>query len=245
MPPFKELVWIFSAVIAHLIILSLISWLIAVIFKVKGRAFSYLLLTIVICNSGNYPVPINFFAYGETGMTYALLVMIANIFITTTVGVWLASSNGKFLEGLKSILSLPLIYALLLPFALKFLGWHIPDCLMKAIHLLGQAAIPMDLIVLGSILAMSMSNLIDYRSFVSIAVRLLISPLLGILIVLALGITGQMQKSLIITFGMPTAVYTSILATQFDGDKEFAAGAVLLSTICSLLTVPLILWLLG
>ena len=84
----------------------------------------------------------------------------------------------------------------------------------------------------------------------AILLRLVISPALAVLLVMAFGFSRDVSASLILAAAAPTAVNTALLAHEFGGDVSFATSAVYYSTLISLITTPALvyvlkLWLAG
>ena len=75
--------------------------------------------------------------------------------------------------------------------------------------------------------------------------RLLVSPLIAFGLVLLLGLTGVTRQVAIIEAAMPSAVISSVLATEFGADSDFVTGVVLLTTLASILTLSVLLLLVG
>ena len=114
---------------------------------------------------------------------------------------------------------------------------------MKAVHLLGQAAVPVFLIVLGIQLAQTLQNGPRALHLPALAIvtvgRLALAPALTLLFCWGLGLGGLAGKVSVLQSAMPTAVMTTVLATEFETDSPFATLAVLVTTLASLLTVTL------
>ena len=74
------------------------------------------------------------------------------------------------------------------------------------------------------------------------ALSLLVGPLVGIGLTLALGLTGLARQVAIVGASMPAAVITTVLALEFDLDPSFATGAVFVSTILSPFTLVVLIF---
>jgi malate permease and related proteins len=74
--------------------------------------------------------------------------------------------------------------------------------------------------------------------------RLVISPALAVLLVMAFGFSREVSASLILAAAAPTAVNTALLAHEFGGDVSFATSAVYYSTLISLITTPALVYVL-
>jgi hypothetical protein len=72
--------------------------------------------------------------------------------------------------------------------------------------------------------------------------RLVGGAVVGLLFATLLGLQGVTRQVAIVEAAMPTAVMASVLATEFDGDAELVSSVVLISTLLSLITLPILLY---
>ena len=75
--------------------------------------------------------------------------------------------------------------------------------------------------------------------------RLLVAPLLAIGLSRIFGLTGPAYQATVLEAGMPTAVLTTVLATEFDCLPSFVTTVVFVTTILSPLTLTPLLYILG
>lgn len=80
---------------------------------------------------------------------------------------------------------------------------------------------------------------------VASGVKLIIAPLIAIVIMALLGIDGLARQVGIVQLAMPVAVLTSALASEFDGDAEFVAGVILITTLGSIISLSVLVILIG
>jgi predicted permease len=118
------------------------------------------------------------------------------------------------------------------------------ELVMRVTKLLGDAAIPLMLIVLGiQISRTSLQRQGGIMLGVSLT-RLVGGAVVGSLFALLLGLQGVTRRVAVVEAAMPTAVMTSVLATEFEGDSQLVSSIILLSTLLSLLTLPILLYIL-
>jgi predicted permease len=109
-----------------------------------------IVITSVFMNSGFYGIPVCMLAFGEWGMIYATIFMVASSIIQSTAGIFLASMGRQSTrDAFVSIFKVPIIWAIILARLLVYLRALPPAPLMKMINLLGESAIPLGLILLG------------------------------------------------------------------------------------------------
>lgn len=188
-------------------------------------------------NTGNMGLPLSLFAFGETGLAFAIIIFTLTAALQFTLGVALAS--GSF--SLRRLASMPLIYALLASVVVIATGWQVPDWIGNTVQLLAGLTIPMMLLALGVSLARLRVTSVPRAALLSM-VRLVGGIAIGVGVADALGLTGAARGVLIIQAAMPVAVYNYLFAQFFGRDPEQVAGMVILSTIASFLTLPLLLW---
>jgi predicted permease len=214
--------------------------------RLKGPTLSAFLLSILLVNAGNLGLPIVLFSFGEEGLARGTAFFAVSSAISASLGVYLAvrgCSPGTL--AIRRLASVPLVYAAILGLALNLAHFTVPEPLSKAIHLLGQASVPVMLVTLGIQLAQTSHG--RWRGIhrpalaTAIAARLLIAPALALLAAVVLGLSGLTRNVVIIQSAMPTAVMTTIIAAEFECDNSFVTIAVLATTIISVLTLTLLL----
>ena len=104
----------------------------------------------VFVNSGFYGIPVCMLAFGQWGLVYGTIYMVASSITQSTIGVFLASAGrqgGR--QAFAAIFKVPLIYAIVAARVLAHYDALPSEPFMKMINLLGQSAIPLGLILLG------------------------------------------------------------------------------------------------
>ena len=210
----------------------------------KGQDRSAFLLSTMFMNAANYGLPVALFAFGEAGLERAILFFAPQSLMAGTLAIYVASS-GKLgvKQGLITVLRLPIFYAVVAALVLNPFKVSLPGLVEIPLDILADAAIPTMVIVLGIQLARASWKEDLVPAGAASAVRLLLSPLLALGVTLLLGIDGVTQQTVVVLAGMPTAVYVTILATEFDARPQRVTSAVALSTAVSLVTSTALIWL--
>ncbi len=197
-------------------------------------------------NAGNFGMSVNFFAFGEPGLAQASIFFVLSGIMIYTVGVLIASLGSYPLpKALTGLLKIPMIYALVLAFLFLRLDWVMPLPFQRTIDLLSQAAIPAMLILLGLQLERMRWGGNLRALALTVSTRLVLSPILAVAISLMLGLEGPARQAGILEAAMPTAVMTTVLATEYDVEPSFVTAAVFVSTVLSPLTITPLLAFLG
>jgi predicted permease len=207
------------------------------------------LTAILVINAGNYGLSINLFAFGEPGLARASLYFTVNALVGMTLGVYLAA-RGRVSPrlALRRVLGVPLAYAAVLGLVLNLGNLAPPEPLQRAIHLLGQASVPTMLLVLGAKLVEAhhhRQQTLHLPALGAVTVmRLLLAPAVAWAAATVIGLQGLTLDVVVLQSAMPTAVVSTILATEFETEPPFAALCVLVTTLLSLFTITLLLnWL--
>ncbi|GAA0663095.1 AEC family transporter [Natronoarchaeum mannanilyticum] len=199
-------------------------------------------------NTGNYGIPLADFAFGATGRSTAVLVTALQGVMLYTVGIYIAARGGKEspLADMRRVFGVPLVYAVVVALAARWLGVVPPadSTLMQTLELLGNASIPVMLLILGLQLS-DVDGDGDVRPIgTASAMRLLVAPLLAIAAVLAVGVgDATVSRVLVVLLATPTGVTTIILVGAFSQDieglsaEEFISATVFLTTVASIATV--------
>lgn len=223
-----------------------LAWTLGKLFKLERRMLAAVMLTSMLMNAGNYGLPVTQFAFGETALAYAALIFVVMSMLGNSVGVVIASSGGASIkDSLLGLLRLPATYALLFGIIFVQFKWDLPMPLDRAVSLLGDAASPAMLILLGMQLTNVRWNGLTRALSLAAGMRLVISPLLALGLAYAFGLSGPLYQASVLQSAMPSAVMTTMLATEFDTEPTFVTTVVTVTTLLSPLTVTPILAILG
>jgi predicted permease len=147
-------------------------------------------------------------------------------------------------QAILGIAKVPAVYGVAAAVFVLAGGIAVPITLMRPIDLLGDAAIPLMVLVLGMQLERATVPERPLCVGAAVGLSLLAAPLVAIGLAAVLGLTGTARQAGVVLASMPVAVITTILAVEFDVAPAFVTNAVFLSTLLSPLTLtPLIAFL--
>jgi len=226
---------LFGGILIIFAIVGLLIRLYFFIFQFSSRGFT---LPCLFMNAGNMGFPLALFAFGEAGMQRATLMFVMLTFLQYSLGIYILNGRGNWTE----IFRLPLIYAAIMGISVNLAQLRIPELLLQPITMLGQATIPIMLISLGYRLhdveslqwghALGGALLRIFGGFAAanIAVNLIVAA-------------GVNRQVLLLYGALPAAVVTFVLAEKYRQDPGLAASIVVISTFASILTIPIVFWL--
>lgn len=234
---------IFTA--ATILLLGLAALLFGRLIGLNRQMLAGVVIVNMFANGGNYGLPLTTFAFGQTALAQAVVYYVVSTMLVYSLGIVVASSGRAGLrQTVAGVFKVPVIYALALATLLRLTGLELPDMLLRAVTLLSGAALPVMLVVLG--LQLAQVRRPDNLKVVLTAsiFQLLSGPAIGLLVALAVGLSGAARQAGVLEASMPTAVITTILAVEYDIDPVFVTGTVLVTTLLSPLTLtPLIAYL--
>lgn len=226
--------------------LGLIAWLVGRTLRFDRLLLVAVVLTTMFANSGNYGLSLTLFAFGEDALAHASLFFVTQAILVQTVGVVIVSLGSLSLkQAIISVFKVPGLYAVTLALIFNYMNWQLPLFADRTISLLGDAAIPVLMVLMGIQLGYSSINGNPRALVTSNVLRLIISPALAIGLSVVFGLTGVARQAGIIEAAMPTAVLTTVLATQYNVKPSFVSTVVFTTTLLSPFTVTPLLAYLG
>ncbi len=221
-----------AAIVAYMLV-TIASFALVKLARIDMRTY---LAPLIFGNTGNLGLPLALFAFGDEGLGYAVVIFAIMGVYSFTFGVWLVSGGGSPLKVIKE----PLVGATLLGALFLWQGWETPTFLTNTLVLVGQMAIPMMLITLGVALARLSPGKLGlpvFLSVVKVAVCIAIAWGVG----LWFGLPPVPFGVLVLQVSTPVAVTSFLLAEKYGADSDSVAGVVVVSTLISIVTLPLTL----
>ncbi|WP_079478000.1 AEC family transporter [Halobacillus salinus] len=201
------------------------------------------ILSTAFMNAGNYGSPIILFAFGDEGFVYAVSFMVLQQIVMNFFGVYYAAKGTTGISmAITTVLKMPPTHAVWIALLFKFAGIPISDNFMSSIDLVGNATIPTIMILLGMQLAnITVKNLDWSKISFAASLRLVGSPLIAWALTIVLPMSDLMASVLIVATAMPSAATTTMYAVQFDAKPDLVSSITLVTTLISVLTIPIVL----
>ena len=193
----------------------------------------------VCSNSGILGTPIAEGIFGAQGTLLTAVFLIPLRVVMWTLGLsFFTRKSGRF--SLKKVVTHPCIVAVLIGLALFSTGLRPPVLLTDVLKSVGDCNTAISMLLVGSIVAdMPMGLLLHRDTLYFSAVRLLLLPLLVLLICGLLSLDPMVRNVSVVLTAMPAGATTSILALKYHGDAPFASACTAVTTVLSLMAVPL------
>ncbi|MEE8581317.1 MAG: AEC family transporter [Myxococcota bacterium] len=208
----------------------------ALTLRLVGLPRRSFLAPLVFPNVGNMGLPICLFAFGPEGLALGVVFYAVTAISHFTAGQWIWSGRISF----RQLLLTPLAYAALLAALTLATDASVPGWILDTTQLLGGFTIPLMQFTLG--VALGQLQLGRVRTALSLSLfRIGMGLAVGAGLAWALGMTGLARGVLILDCSMPVAVFNYMLAERHGRTPSEVAGLVVLSTLISFLSIPLVL----
>lgn len=207
----------------------------AVLRAARLRLASYL-PAVIFPLTGSMGLPVCLFALGNEGLAFALVFFAFGAIGTFTIGATIAAGSVSFGRIARS----PVFYAVVLAVGLEIARIDLPRWAFNTADLLGGIVIPAQLVALG--LALSRLRVTSLGRSVALAMlRLATGAAVGWAVAEAFSLGPVASAVVILQSAMPVAVSSYLFAQMYNREPEEVAGMVLVSTILSFATLPLLL----
>lgn len=227
----------------------IIAKIFAKIAKVKDKRRGLFVSMFFNSNTIFMGIPVNLALFGEKSVPYVLLYYIANTTFFWTLGIYEIAKDGnkenlKFfsVDFIKKIFSPPLM-GFLVGMIFLFLNIRLPLFIMDTSKYLGNLTTPLSMFFIGaSIYLVNLKSTRFSLDIVWILIgRFVISPLLVILILPMFHIPHLMGSVFVVQAAMPVMANSAIIAKAYDSDYDFASIMIAISTIGTLIVIPILM----
>jgi auxin efflux carrier (AEC) len=209
--------------------------------KLQNSLLGAVVLVATIGNTGFLGYPLTIELFGMNNLVKSVFFdLFSTVLFMFTVGILVAGKFGKTNERvnvLKEVSTFPPLIAIFVAIILH--GVSLPGFLDKAISFMAGAAIPLIMISIG--LALEVSEVKNYKRELTIIslIKLIMAPIFALLISIAFGISKTDLAINLLEASMPTFLFSYIIGQRYGLDVDFIPAAVVVTTILSMVTIPI------
>lgn len=221
----------------------LISWITAKIFwrNQSHDRKAVLEFATLFSNAGNAGMPIVASVFGTEGVFYASFYLLPVRILIWTVGLALFVDSKNTRERMIILAKTPSVVVVFVGIALMFLPFRLPSVLSTAIKNIGDMTGPLSMMLIGAALGESnLRSAFDTDTLILTGVRLVVQPLIFLFLFRLMGVQAILWQVAVTLTAMPAAANTEIFAEMYGKDYLFAAKCVVVSTVTSLFSVPIL-----
>ena len=222
--------------------LALVAFILAmgIAYLVYGKRRRIENFAAAFCNAGFIGIPLAQAVIGDEGVFYmAASVALLNLF-QWTYGVYIMTDRKDSIRA-KTIVKNPVVIAIVVGIALFLSRLPVPGILTSTLGYIAGMNTPVAMILMGTYMAkLPWRKLLDKRAYGCVLLRLVVIPAVVLAVFWALPITNQnVALAAYLAAATPVGANICVFAQQYDCDYEFSVVTVCLSTVLSIVTVPL------
>ncbi|MDO4618538.1 MAG: AEC family transporter [Clostridia bacterium] len=193
----------------------------------------------VFSNCGYMSLPLQAAVLGDLGVFYGATYVAVFQIMLWTYGV-IVMSGGANGISIKKVFINPGVISTVIGVLFFVCSIALPYAIHEPVKHLAALNTPIPMVIVGFHLAGASLKIKGVSSYVSMFIRLIVSPALMILGLKAAGITGVIMVACTIAASSPVAAATTMFSEKFGGDTSLSATMVSVTTIISIITMPLI-----
>lgn len=193
------------------------------------------------CNAGFIGIPLAQAAIGEDGVFYvAASVALLNLF-QWTYGVYIMTDRRDAIRA-KTIATNPVVIAIVVGVVLFVGRIPVPEILTSTLGYIAGMNTPVAMILMGTYLArVSWRELLDRRAYSCVLLRLVVIPAVVLVLFWLLPVSNTaVAMAVFLAAATPVGANICVFAQQYNSDYPFSVVTVCLSTVLSVVTVPLL-----
>jgi len=227
---------------AMFVALALVAAAISVAYRFHRDEAAASILALAANNCGNYGLPIVLYGFGASALPIGVAFVMMHFVVQILVGLPIASLAGSRNRGRLHLAPVvPYLGAVVVGLLLKGFAVELPALVERPLTLLGQAWIPLLILLLGMELAdISLRGIAGRAALLAVA-KLAIPPFLALGLLAAFRFDGLWFRVLLLQASTPTAVNSLLFAREFDVRPDLVAGALAISTLGSIVTMSILL----
>ncbi|MGN0550598.1 MAG: AEC family transporter [Acutalibacteraceae bacterium] len=216
--------------------------IVTLVFRDKDKsAVCVLRFGTVFSNCGFMSIPLQSALLGSDGVFYgAAFVAVFNL-VLWSYGLVCMGGSAKSITPKKLILN-PGVIGVAVGFLLFVFSVQLPEVIGAPVSYLAALNTPLPMIIIGFYLSNTdiIKALKNKRQYIAIALRLVVIPLLSLFVMWLCGVRGVVLVACVIAASAPVAAATTMFAAKFDRNTSLSVNLVSISTILSIITMPLV-----
>lgn len=196
----------------------------------------------VFSNCGFMSLPLEAAILGEDGLFYGSVFVAVFNLIIWTYGLFSMSGSRSELS-VKKLVTNPGILGVAAGMLLFIFSVSLPEVISMPVSYLANLNTPVPMIIIGYYLANANLKKVfsDKWAYVSMAMRLVLIPLISVGAMYMFGVRNDILIACTIAASAPVAATTTMFAAKFKGDVELSVGLVSATTLISVVTMPLVI----
>ena len=186
--------------------------------------------------------------YGNIGLLYSSIFLIPQRMVIWSVGTsyFVSGETTDRKKVIRNVLTHPCLVAVYIGLLIMVTKIQLPAFMTLTIKSIGNCNSAVTMMIVGTILAdVKFSTIINKSTLFISLLRLVLLPLVAFGLSTVCGLEHAAAGVCVIMVGMPAGATAAIFAARYNSDAPFATKCVVLSTLLSMITIPIWCYLIG
>ena len=231
----------FAMIVFSFLVMTVLSCVMVWLFRTKKEERGTYASMALFGNSNFMGLPLIYAFFGQTAMLYGILYNI--VFNLMLFSLGMKQIGGQSAKISFQFFISPLMIASVLAVSFFMLDMQLPRVIHSSIHLIGSITTPASMLLLGAMLGEMSFKVVLHGARVHMIVltRLIVMPALVYVALLPFAIEPLLLQVIFIMSATPMAISMAMFAINYDKHQEIVAKGIFLSTMLSVITMPLIM----
>lgn len=257
----NSVAWNIMFIVAYFVMLMVVGSFLPALLRPEAKHKSIYRLMTIFSNVGFMGIPVIKSIFGDGAMIYVAFYILGYNIMLYTVGMFLAQKAGAEEQEVRNTLALekksgvaeffkrlinPGVVAALFAVVIFAFGIQLPEPVLTFCDYMGNTTIPLSMIMIG--ISMAQANVkevfTDWRIYVFILLRMIALPIAVTFalkgVVAAYAIDPVVFGVFVVELGMPVGSIIVMMTRECGADAAYCTRGVVLSTLASIITIPLI-----
>lgn len=249
----SRLALMFAAAVTSVVIMLLLSSGLAKLLKLPRKRQGVFICMCSFSNTLFVGLPVTTQLFGDKCIPYVMVYYLSSTLLVQTMGVLLIeySGSGKRNSGfktiLKSVLTKAPILGIIAAMTLLLLNFRPPEFIMAFMGYISGTVSPLALIYCGFVmLEIGLKNLRLEKGFVVMLLcRLVVSPVICLALCTLFKIELFPRSVLLVESALPVITQVTVMCGEYGADEQYCASGASISLLCSFITIPVWMVILG
>lgn len=226
---------------------AILSYLVARLFRLQGNRRRVYTACGTLGNNGFMGIPLAVAMFPGMGALYSAVLTLVDQTACWTLGYYLClpverTAQSKWSSSLKKVVN-PCIIAIVLAIVMLLTGLRLPSLLQSTLSSVGSVTSPLAMLYIGGIVAgLDFKRAFTTKEFYFIPlVKMVLAAVVMFLVLKYTGVDPDITLYMTMIAGTPTMSSVAMMAKSNGSDGDYAAGAVLLTTLACIITLPLVM----
>ncbi|MEA4965880.1 MAG: AEC family transporter [Oscillospiraceae bacterium] len=242
----REVLGLLGLACGMYVVLTLLAQLVPRLLHVPKEQRGQYKFMMIFSNVGYMGIPVVSAIFGDGAVFYvSIIIMVFFVFIYT-YGIYLicGGQSGAGFQ-LKELVT-PMMISSVLGLVFYFLNVRMPVVVTGTLDVLRQVTTPCAMLIIGCALAAVPLGSIfkNWRLYVVSVLKLLVIPVATYFLLRPFVTNTVVLGVFVAIMGTPVATNFTMLSAQYDRDQKLASASIFITTLLSVGTIPLLIWLL-